>query len=148
SFPNDEFIEPRTKDTQCSVNIEYFPYVSTYENTTSAILPTFHNSFTSEESPEFTTADDLTAIQEPDHAESADILESAEPQDNVLNGQERNTLTLSTSLVNHWLVSQTEVESEIQMLPQHMSVHMSIFSLKLNPRSSLKFWKKKYGFLP
>ncbi|GKB56150.1 retrovirus-related pol polyprotein from transposon TNT 1-94 [Tanacetum coccineum] len=60
SFPDDEFIEPRTKDTQCS------------------------NSVTSEEPFEFTIADDLAAIHEPDHAESADILESAEPQDNVL----------------------------------------------------------------
>ncbi|GKD10712.1 retrovirus-related pol polyprotein from transposon TNT 1-94 [Tanacetum coccineum] len=40
------------------------------------------------------------------------------------------------------LVSQPEAGSEIQMLPQHMSVYMSIFSLKLNPRSSLKLWKK------
>ncbi|GJQ89141.1 retrovirus-related pol polyprotein from transposon TNT 1-94 [Tanacetum coccineum] len=83
-FPDDEFIEPRTKDTQCSVNIDYFPYVSAYENTTLAVLPTLQNSVTSEEPPEFTTADDITAIHEPDHAELADILESAEPQDNVL----------------------------------------------------------------
>ncbi|GJY09383.1 retrovirus-related pol polyprotein from transposon TNT 1-94 [Tanacetum coccineum] len=75
SFPDDEIIEPRTKDTQCSVNIEYFPYESAYVNTTLAILPTFHNSVTSEEPPEFTTVDDLPAIHEPDHAESADILE-------------------------------------------------------------------------
>ncbi|GKD93268.1 hypothetical protein Tco_1373105 [Tanacetum coccineum] len=51
SFPNDEFIEPRTKDTQC------------------------FNFATSEEPPEFTIADDLPAIHEPDHDESADILE-------------------------------------------------------------------------
>ncbi|GJS03176.1 retrovirus-related pol polyprotein from transposon TNT 1-94 [Tanacetum coccineum] len=84
SFPDDEFIEPRTKDTQCSINIEYFPYVSAYENTTLVVLPTLQNSVTSEEPPEFTIADDLAAIYEPDHAESADILKSAEPQDNVL----------------------------------------------------------------
>ncbi|GJQ90869.1 hypothetical protein Tco_0002008 [Tanacetum coccineum] len=58
SFSDDEFIEPRTKDTQCSVNIEYFPY--------------------------FTIADDLAAIYEPDHVESADIFKSGEPRDNVL----------------------------------------------------------------
>nr|GEY74667.1 retrovirus-related Pol polyprotein from transposon TNT 1-94 [Tanacetum cinerariifolium] len=28
SFPEDEFIEPRPKNTQCSVNIEYFPYLT------------------------------------------------------------------------------------------------------------------------
>ncbi|GJX94791.1 retrovirus-related pol polyprotein from transposon TNT 1-94 [Tanacetum coccineum] len=94
------------------------------------VLLTLQNFITSEEPPEFTAADDLTAIHEPDHAESTDILESAEPQDNVLNGQERNTLNLSTSLVNRWLVSQPKAESEIQMLPQHMSVYMLTFSLK------------------
>ncbi|GKB31467.1 retrovirus-related pol polyprotein from transposon TNT 1-94 [Tanacetum coccineum] len=84
SSPNDEFIEPRTKDTQCFVNIEYFPYVFAYENTISAILPTLQNFVTSEEPSEFTIANDLAAIHEPDHAESANILESAEPRDNVL----------------------------------------------------------------
>ncbi|GJV95024.1 retrovirus-related pol polyprotein from transposon TNT 1-94 [Tanacetum coccineum] len=84
SSPNDEFVKPRTKDTQCSINIEYFPYVSTYENITSTILPTLQNSVTSEEPPEFTIAGDLPAIHKPDHAGSADILESAEPQYNVL----------------------------------------------------------------
>ncbi|GJW60283.1 retrovirus-related pol polyprotein from transposon TNT 1-94 [Tanacetum coccineum] len=84
SFPNDEFIEPRTKDTQCSINIEYFPYVFSYEKTTSGVLPTLQNSITSEDPSEFTIADDLAAIYEPDHAESLDILESDEPQDNVL----------------------------------------------------------------
>ncbi|GJV77158.1 retrovirus-related pol polyprotein from transposon TNT 1-94 [Tanacetum coccineum] len=85
SFPDDKFIKPKSKDTQCSVNIEYFSYVSAYENITSAVLPTLQNSVTSEESPEFTIVNDLLAIYEHDHAESTDILESAEPQDNVLN---------------------------------------------------------------
>ncbi|GJU18758.1 retrovirus-related pol polyprotein from transposon TNT 1-94, partial [Tanacetum coccineum] len=84
SFPDDEFIKPRTKDTQCSVNIEYILYVSAYENITLAGSPTLQNSATSEEPPEFTIANDLTAIHKPDHDESADTLESAEPQDNVL----------------------------------------------------------------
>ncbi|GKC20994.1 retrovirus-related pol polyprotein from transposon TNT 1-94, partial [Tanacetum coccineum] len=84
SFPDDEFIEPRTKDTQCSVNIKYFPYVFAYENITSVVFPTLQNSVTSEEPLEFTIAGDLSTIHEPDHAESADILESAESQDNVL----------------------------------------------------------------
>ncbi|GKB88977.1 retrovirus-related pol polyprotein from transposon TNT 1-94 [Tanacetum coccineum] len=79
SFPEDEFIKPRTKDTQCSINIEYFPCVSAYENTTSAILHTLQNSVTSEDPSEFTIADDLAAIHEPDHVESAGILESTEP---------------------------------------------------------------------
>ncbi|GKD58417.1 hypothetical protein Tco_1295926 [Tanacetum coccineum] len=31
SFPDDEFLEPRNKVTQCSGNIEYFPYIHAYE---------------------------------------------------------------------------------------------------------------------
>nr|GEW58666.1 hypothetical protein [Tanacetum cinerariifolium] len=58
SFP----VEPRPKNTQCSINIEYFCYVSAYENNTSAVLPTLHNSVTSEEPPEFTIADALVIL--------------------------------------------------------------------------------------
>ncbi|GJS08387.1 retrovirus-related pol polyprotein from transposon TNT 1-94 [Tanacetum coccineum] len=57
SFPDDEFIEPRTKDTQCSINIEYFPYVFAYENTTSVVLATLQNSVTSEEPPNWLELD-------------------------------------------------------------------------------------------
>nr|GEX01066.1 hypothetical protein [Tanacetum cinerariifolium] len=74
SFIDDDFIEPRTKDTQCFVNIEYFPYISAYENITSTVFPTLQNSVTYEEPPEFTIAGDLLVIHEPDHVESADIL--------------------------------------------------------------------------
>ncbi|GJR31238.1 retrovirus-related pol polyprotein from transposon TNT 1-94 [Tanacetum coccineum] len=42
------------------------------------------NSVTSEDPSKFTIADDLSAIHKPDHVEPADIIESAEPQDNVL----------------------------------------------------------------
>nr|GEU66470.1 retrovirus-related Pol polyprotein from transposon TNT 1-94 [Tanacetum cinerariifolium] len=60
----------RTKDNQCSVNIKYFPYVSTYEDTTSTILPTLQNSITSKKPPEFTKDDDPLDDHEPDHVES------------------------------------------------------------------------------
>ncbi|GJX11396.1 retrovirus-related pol polyprotein from transposon TNT 1-94, partial [Tanacetum coccineum] len=63
---------------------KYFPYVSAYDNITLAVLPTLQNSVTSEEPHEFTIAGDLPANHELDHAESANILESVEPQDNVL----------------------------------------------------------------
>nr|GFA55310.1 hypothetical protein [Tanacetum cinerariifolium] len=43
-----------------------------------------HNSVTSEEPLEFTIADGPLADHKPDYAELAEILESAEPQDNVL----------------------------------------------------------------
>nr|GEW31255.1 retrovirus-related Pol polyprotein from transposon TNT 1-94 [Tanacetum cinerariifolium] len=83
-FRDDDFIEPKTKDTHYSVNIEYFSCVSEYENITSAGFHTLHKSVTSEKPPEFTIAGDLLAIRKPDHAKSVDILEFAESQDNVL----------------------------------------------------------------
>ncbi|GKD07194.1 retrovirus-related pol polyprotein from transposon TNT 1-94, partial [Tanacetum coccineum] len=49
------------------------------QSSTEEDLPTLQNSVTSEEPPEVTIADDLPAIHELNHAESADILESAEP---------------------------------------------------------------------
>ncbi|GJY82160.1 hypothetical protein Tco_0494911 [Tanacetum coccineum] len=48
------------------------------------VLPTLQNSITFEEPPEFMITDNLPDTHEQDHAEFADILESAEPQDNVL----------------------------------------------------------------
>ncbi|GJV99820.1 retrovirus-related pol polyprotein from transposon TNT 1-94 [Tanacetum coccineum] len=48
------------------------------------VLPTLQNFVTSEDPSEFIIVDDLAAIHKPDHVELADILESAEPQDNVL----------------------------------------------------------------
>ncbi|GKF87225.1 retrovirus-related pol polyprotein from transposon TNT 1-94, partial [Tanacetum coccineum] len=79
--------------------------------TTSAILPTLQNSVTFEEPPKFTTADDFAAIHEPDHAESADILESAEPQDNVLSesindNQPAPVISPSTEVIPQNLVPQ------------------------------------------
>ncbi|GJW02320.1 retrovirus-related pol polyprotein from transposon TNT 1-94 [Tanacetum coccineum] len=106
SFPDDEFIEHRTKDTQCSVNIEYFPYVSAYENITLAVLPTLQNSVTSEEPLEFTKADNHPTLIKPDRAESIDLLDSAEPQNNVI----------IEPIMNLMLVSQPEAGSETQML--------------------------------
>ncbi|GKD88270.1 retrovirus-related pol polyprotein from transposon TNT 1-94 [Tanacetum coccineum] len=67
-----------------------------------AILPTIQNSVTSKEPPKFTIADDFVAIHKPDHAESADILEFVEPQDNVLNliPQDRWSRDTHINLVN------------------------------------------------
>ncbi|GKC19730.1 retrovirus-related pol polyprotein from transposon TNT 1-94, partial [Tanacetum coccineum] len=50
----------------------------------SLVAKAFRNCITYEEPFEFTIADDLPAIYEIDHDESADILESAAPQDDVL----------------------------------------------------------------
>ncbi|GKB28704.1 retrovirus-related pol polyprotein from transposon TNT 1-94 [Tanacetum coccineum] len=68
SFPDDEFIEPRSKDTQCSVNIEYF----------------LQESVISKDPPEFTEVDNHPTINEPNQAESADHLDSVESQNNVI----------------------------------------------------------------
>ncbi|GJW21318.1 retrovirus-related pol polyprotein from transposon TNT 1-94, partial [Tanacetum coccineum] len=85
SFLDDDFLEPRSKVTQYSTNIEYFPYIHAYENITpadSTILPDF---VSHEDPPEFTIADDHPAISEPDQLELADNLEPIEIQNNVIN---------------------------------------------------------------
>nr|GEU98858.1 retrovirus-related Pol polyprotein from transposon TNT 1-94 [Tanacetum cinerariifolium] len=83
SFHDDEFIKPMPKNSQCSINIEYFLYVFAYKNITPVVLPTLQNSVTSK-SLEFTIANGPPADHEPDYVKSAEIFESAEPQDNVL----------------------------------------------------------------
>nr|GEY12124.1 retrovirus-related Pol polyprotein from transposon TNT 1-94 [Tanacetum cinerariifolium] len=85
SFPDDEFLEPTNKATQCSANIEYFPYISAYENITLADSLILQDSVPSEETPEFTTANNHPALSESDHPESADNLEPCEIQYNVIN---------------------------------------------------------------
>ncbi|GJU47051.1 retrovirus-related pol polyprotein from transposon TNT 1-94 [Tanacetum coccineum] len=64
SFPDDEFFEPRNKD-----------------------------SVSPEEPPEFTSADDHPALSELDHLESADNLEHAEIQDFIINEPIREPMT-------------------------------------------------------
>ncbi|GJT43494.1 hypothetical protein Tco_0952209 [Tanacetum coccineum] len=66
SFPNDEFLKPRSKATQCSGNIEYFPYIPAYENITSTYSPIPWDSISPEDPPEFTIADDHSAPNELD----------------------------------------------------------------------------------
>ncbi|GKD98982.1 hypothetical protein Tco_1382879 [Tanacetum coccineum] len=92
SFPDDEFLEPRSIVTQCSGNIKYFPYIPAYEtilenNITPTDSPILQDSVSLEEPSEFTIADDHLALSEHDHPGSADNLEPAEFQDNVINKQ-------------------------------------------------------------
>nr|GEV38925.1 retrovirus-related Pol polyprotein from transposon TNT 1-94 [Tanacetum cinerariifolium] len=54
SFPDDEFLEPRSKVTQCSSNIKYFPYIHAYENITPTGSPIPLESVTLEEPHVFT----------------------------------------------------------------------------------------------
>ncbi|GKC65865.1 retrovirus-related pol polyprotein from transposon TNT 1-94 [Tanacetum coccineum] len=84
SFPDDELLKPRSKVTQCSANIEYFPWIPAYENTTLTDSPILYDSVSPEEPPEFTSADDHPALNEHDHFDSGDNLEPAEIQDNVI----------------------------------------------------------------
>ncbi|GJY27583.1 hypothetical protein Tco_0403350 [Tanacetum coccineum] len=114
---NDEVIsQTSTEDYgySISVNIEYFPYVSTSENITLAVLPTLQNSVTSEEPLEFTEADNHPTLIKQIKQSQTDLLISAEPQKQL----------------NLLLVSQPEAGSETQMLPQLLNVSMSTFSLK------------------
>nr|GEU61938.1 retrovirus-related Pol polyprotein from transposon TNT 1-94 [Tanacetum cinerariifolium] len=75
SFPDNEFLKPRSKVTHCSANIEYFPYIPSYENTTPTDSPILQDF-------EFTNADNHTAFSEHDHFKSAEsILRTLVPQD-------------------------------------------------------------------
>nr|GEX19661.1 hypothetical protein [Tanacetum cinerariifolium] len=77
SFLDNEFLKPRSKVTQCPGNIEYFPYIPAYENTTPSDLPILHNSVSFKEPLEFTIADDHPTPNKLDQPESDDNLESA-----------------------------------------------------------------------
>ncbi|GJU12034.1 retrovirus-related pol polyprotein from transposon TNT 1-94 [Tanacetum coccineum] len=84
SFPDDEFLEPRSEVTQCPGNTKYFPYIPAYENTTPSESPILQVSVTFEDPPEFTKDNNHPALNEPDQAESADHFEPVEPQNNVI----------------------------------------------------------------
>ncbi|GJR96952.1 retrovirus-related pol polyprotein from transposon TNT 1-94 [Tanacetum coccineum] len=84
SFPDDEFLEPRSEVIQCLGNTEYFPYIPTYENTTPSESPILQVSVTTEDPLEFTEADNHPALNEPDQIESADHLKLVEPQNNII----------------------------------------------------------------
>ncbi|GJT30242.1 hypothetical protein Tco_0910517 [Tanacetum coccineum] len=61
SFLDDEFLEPRSKVTQCTSNIEYFSYIPSYENTTPTDSPILQDSVSPKEPPKFTIANDHPA---------------------------------------------------------------------------------------
>ncbi|GJX29653.1 hypothetical protein Tco_0237732 [Tanacetum coccineum] len=89
SFLDDEFLKPRNKVTQCSRNIEHFPYIPVYENIPKNISPTdspiLQDSVSLVEPLEFTSADDRPSLNEHDLSKSVDILEHAEIQDTIIN---------------------------------------------------------------
>ncbi|GKD32884.1 hypothetical protein Tco_1248393 [Tanacetum coccineum] len=62
SFPDDEFLEPRSEVTQWLGNTEYFPYILAYENTTPSDSPILQVSFIYEYPPEFTEHIELVNI--------------------------------------------------------------------------------------
>ncbi|GKF23544.1 hypothetical protein Tco_0075866 [Tanacetum coccineum] len=66
SFPDDEFLEPRSEVTQCPRNTEYFPYIHAYENTIPSESPILQVSIIFEDPPVFTEADNHPALNEPD----------------------------------------------------------------------------------
>ncbi|GJT13998.1 retrovirus-related pol polyprotein from transposon TNT 1-94 [Tanacetum coccineum] len=66
SFPDDEFPEPRSKVTQCSANIEYFPYIPAYENITLTDLAILQDSVSSKDPLKFIVADDHPVLRDSD----------------------------------------------------------------------------------
>ncbi|GJR20431.1 hypothetical protein Tco_0968958 [Tanacetum coccineum] len=77
SFLDDEFLEPRSKVTQCSGYIEYFSYIPAYENITPTHSLILQDSVSPKEPHVFTSADDHPALTDHVHTESTDNLEPA-----------------------------------------------------------------------
>nr|GEU76735.1 retrovirus-related Pol polyprotein from transposon TNT 1-94 [Tanacetum cinerariifolium] len=84
SFPDDEFLKPRSKVTQCPGNTKYFPYIPAYENTKTFESPILQVSIILEDPPEFTDADNHLALNEHDQTESVYPFEPVKPQKNVI----------------------------------------------------------------
>nr|GEX08865.1 hypothetical protein [Tanacetum cinerariifolium] len=84
SFPNDEFLEPKSEVTQCLGNTEYFPYIPVYENTTPSESPILQVSIIPEDPPKFTEADNHLALNEHDQTEAVVPFEPVKPQNNVI----------------------------------------------------------------
>nr|GEY41935.1 hypothetical protein [Tanacetum cinerariifolium] len=106
SFPDDEFLKPRSKVTQCYANIK--------------------------EPPEFTNADDHPAFSEHDHFESSDYLEPAEIQDNVIikpiNDTQSSPTTISPSAES---ILQTPVPQDRWSREKHIEL-VNIIGKPLN----------------
>ncbi|GKB84334.1 hypothetical protein Tco_0956606 [Tanacetum coccineum] len=99
SFPNDEFLVPRSKVTQCSSKDDYFPYVPAYDpvSTTNITIP---NHIIPTDSP---TPQDINSLKEsPDEVEPSPtlILPSAEVATNPLVPQDRGSREKHIDLVN------------------------------------------------
>nr|GEW42468.1 retrovirus-related Pol polyprotein from transposon TNT 1-94 [Tanacetum cinerariifolium] len=104
SFPDDEFLEPRSEVTQCPGNTKYFPYILAYENTTPFESPILQLSVILKDPFEFTEADNHPALTEPDQTELADLFEPTEPQNNVIikpinNVQPSTTISPSAEVI-------------------------------------------------
>ncbi|GKC72454.1 retrovirus-related pol polyprotein from transposon TNT 1-94, partial [Tanacetum coccineum] len=96
SFPDDEFLIPKSKVSLSSGKDDYFPYVPTYDllstnNITildpiiSTDTPTPCDLNSPDESPEFTIGDDHPIHNEFNNIESSDNHEPAKVQDSVIN---------------------------------------------------------------
>ncbi|GJR89093.1 hypothetical protein Tco_0213104 [Tanacetum coccineum] len=124
SFRDDEFLEPKSKVTQCSGYIEYFSYIPAYENITTTDSLILQDSVSPEDPHVFTSADDHPALNDHVHTKSADNLEPAKIQYNVIIEQiSRWSREKHIELVN--IIGDPlapEVGSETQKLLQLMNV--------------------------
>nr|GEV42919.1 hypothetical protein [Tanacetum cinerariifolium] len=75
SFLDDELLELRSEVTQFPSNTKYFPYITVYENTTPSESHILQVSVIPDDPPEFTKADNHTALNEHDQTESGDPFE-------------------------------------------------------------------------
>ncbi|GJX17164.1 retrovirus-related pol polyprotein from transposon TNT 1-94 [Tanacetum coccineum] len=128
SFLNDEFLEPRSEVTQCPGNIEYFPYIPAYENTTPIESPILQDSVSPEYPPEFIEADDHPALNELGHPKSADHLESAKPQDNVIIDQINDIQPSPTTIPpSADVILQTDVPQDRWPREKHMMYRCVVY---------------------
>ncbi|GJY21627.1 retrovirus-related pol polyprotein from transposon TNT 1-94 [Tanacetum coccineum] len=130
----------------------YFPYVPAFDHLSTNNHVSSEPIITSSPLVSSTPEDSLIpnieyvvpALDKAVYSDSAIVLESTDLQEDdkdetlIIDGQEKNILSWSTSLVNLWLILQPEAELEIQNLPQLKNAYMLTFSQRLNPKSSLK----------
>ncbi|GJR62049.1 retrovirus-related pol polyprotein from transposon TNT 1-94 [Tanacetum coccineum] len=146
SFPDDEFLEPRSKVTQCFGNIEYFPYIPAYEtipenNITPTDSPILQDFVSPEEPPEFTSADDHPTLNEHDHHDTTDNLEPADIQDKVIDEPisdvQPSPTTISPSAVDEINPLAEEVGSETQAASAHKCLYVNFLS-EMEPKKLIE----------
>nr|GEV63254.1 hypothetical protein [Tanacetum cinerariifolium] len=122
SFPDDEFLKPRSEVTKFLENTKYFPYIPRYENTTPSELPIHQVSITFEDPYKFIEADNHPALNEHDKTKLADHIDPAEPQNNVINKPISNVQPSPTIPPSAEVILQTHVSQDRWSRENHIEL--------------------------